>query len=199
MEFILIKSAFFVITSFTFLNSVKILDIPLKFPWLVLFLLCLATWVLWEQIYKKRFEFPMLMGSFLLIQLYADTLGNTFKFYEKFNWYDRLTHFTGGAVIGAFALFILSYFHKKNQWKISLKGLIIFAISLALTLTVFYEFWEYFAYSILDYKLLIIGETDALDDLLFNLIGITTSILLLSLILKKKGYLFPKVNDSKAK
>lgn len=199
MKFILIRTAFFIVTFFTFLNSVKILHIPLHFPWLVLFLISLAAWIFWEEIYKKRFDFPILMGSFFLFQLYGDILGNTFKLYGKFNWYDKLTHFIGGATIGIFVTLILSYFEKRNQWKLGLKTLIIFAISLALSLAVVYEFWEFFAYSVLDYKLLIIGATDTVDDLLFDLIGATISILLLTFILKKRGYLLPNASDSKIK
>ncbi len=132
------------------------------------------------------------MGSFFLFQLYTDTLGNVFELYRKFNWYDKFTHFTGGATVGALVILILNYFSKKNQWKISLKTLVIFAISLALSLAVFYEFWEYFAYSVLDYKLMIIGETDTVDDLLFGFIGATTSVLFLITILKKRGYFFTR-------
>jgi len=192
MEFLFIRTAFLGISSFTFLNSVKILHIPLHFPWLDLFVISFGTWIFWEKIYKKRFNFPMFMGSFFLFQLYTDILGNVFELYRKFNWYDKLSHFIGGATTGALVILILSYFSKKNQWKISLKTLAIFAISLALSLAVFYEFWEYFAYSVLGYKLLIIGETDTVDDLLFGFIGATTSILFLITILKKRGYFFTR-------
>ena len=198
MEYVLIRIAFLALSSFTFLNSVKILDIPLHFPWLVLFLVALAVWLFWEQIYKKKFSFPSLMGGFLLLQLYADTLGNTFDFYTRFNWFDRLTHFTGGTTAGVFAILALSYFDKKNHWKLSLKTLIIFAITLTLSLTVIYEVWEYFAYSILNYKLLIIGVTDTTDDLLFDFLGCTFSILFLTYFLKN-NYFLPIVADSKTK
>lgn len=199
MEFIFIRSAFLIFSSFTFLNTSKIFDIPLHFPWLVPFLGGFVIWIFWEKIYKKRFDFPMVMGSFFLFQLYADTLGNTFKLYAKFNWYDRLTHLTGGAIIGAFAIFILSYFNKKNQWKMTFKSLIIFAIAISLSLGVLYELWEYFAYSVLGYKYLIIGEVDTVDDLLFDLIGATTSVILLTFILKKKGYFLANSTDTKTK
>lgn len=198
MEYILIRTAFLALSSFTFLNTVKIFKIPLHFPWLVLFLAALAVWLFWEQIYRKKFNFPSLMGGFLLLQLYADTLGNTFDFYTKFNWFDRVTHFIGGATAGVFAILILSYFDNKNHWKLSLRTLIIFALSLTIAMCVIYEFWEYFGYSILDYKLLIIGATDTTDDLLFDLMGGTASILLLTYFLKK-NYFLPIVKDSSTK
>jgi len=192
MEFLFIRTAFLGISSFTFLNSVKILHIPLHFPWLVLFVLSFGIWLFWEKIYKKRFNFPMFMGSFFLFQLYTDTLGNVFELYRKFNWYDKLSHFIGGATTGALVILVLSYFSKKNQWKISLKTLAIFAISLALSLAVLYELWELFEYSVLNYKLIIIGVTDTADDLLFGFLGTITSVLLLITILKKRGYFFTR-------
>jgi len=192
MEFLFIRTAFLGISSFTFLNSVKILHIPLHFPWLVLFVISFGIWIFWEKIYKKRFGFPMLMGSLFLVQLYDDTLGNAFHLYKKFNWYDKFTHFTGGATAGALMILILIYLNKKNQWKISLKTLAIFAISLALSLAVLYELWELFEYSVLNYKLIIIGVTDTADDLLFGFLGTTTSVLLLITIFKKRGYFFTR-------
>jgi len=198
MKFILIRVFFLVLVVFAFLNSVKILRIPLHFPWLIIFLISLAIWLFWEQIYRRIFSFPSVMGAFLLFQLYVDTVGNIFDFYTKFNWFDKITHFTGGMATGAFAIFFLSYFDNKNHWKLSLRTLIIFAVTLTLSLAVIYEFWEYFEYSILNYKLIIIGVTDTTDDLLFDFLGAVTSILLLTYLLKK-NYFSPIVADSKIK
>jgi hypothetical protein len=199
MEFILIRTIFFSLLSFDFLNSIKVFHLPLDFPWLVLFLVCLWVWLFWEKIYKKRFDFPMLMGGLFTFQLSADTLGNVLHLYKKIDWYDKFTHFSGGATAGTLTILILSYLSKKNQWKIGLKTLIIFSVSLALLFGVFYEFWEYFAYSVLNYKLIIIGVTDTANDLLFDFLGATISILILSHILKKKGYFSARAIDSKTK
>ncbi len=198
MKFFLIRTAFFTLALFALLNSVKVFNIPLNFPWLIIFLITVFIWLFWEQIYRKKFNFPSVMGGFLLLQLYGDTVGNIFDFYAKFNWFDKVTHFTGGATTGVFAFFVLSYFDNKNHWRLSLRTLLIFAITLTLSLAVVFEFWEYFEYSILNYKLIIIGVTDTTDDLLFDFLGAAVSILLLSLFLKN-NYLLPIVNDSKTK
>lgn len=199
MEFLLIRTVFLSLLSFDFLNSIKVLHVPLNFPWLVLFLIGFLTWAFWEKIYKKRFDFPVLVGSFFAFHLSADTLGNALYLYKKIDWYDKFTHFTGGATAGALMILILIYLNRKNQWRINLKTLIIFAISVALSLSVFYEFWEFFAYSVLNYKFLIIGVTDTTHDLLFNFLGAATSILVLTAILKKKGYFSVSSIDSKMK
>lgn len=199
MEFIFIRTVFLSLLAFDFLNSVKFMYIPLDFPWLVLFLISFLTWAFWEKVYKKRFDFPVLVGSFFAFHLYADTLANTFGLYEKFHWYDDFTHFTGGAMVGALTILVLGYLNKKIQWRLSLKFLILFAISLALSLGVLYEFWEYFAYSVLNYNLIILSVTDTSKDLLFDFIGAATSIILLTFILKRKGYFLPNSIDSKTK
>lgn len=199
MEFIFIRIVFLSLLSFDLLNSVKVLHVPLDFSWLVLFLISFLTWAFWEKVYKKRFDFPVLMGSFFAFHLSADTLANAFGLYGKFHWYDEFTHFTGGAMVGVLTISALGYLNKKNQWKLPLKFLMLFAISLALSLGVLYEFWEYFAYSVLNYNLIILSVTDTSKDLLFDFIGAATSIILLTFILKKKGYFLPNSIDSKTK
>jgi len=199
MEFILIRTFFISLLSFDFLNSIKVFHLPIGFPWLVLFLICLGSWLFWEKVYKKRFNFPTIMGGLFAFQISADTLGNALYLYRKFDWYDKFTHFTGGATAGALMILVLSYLSRKNHWRISLKTLIIFAVSLALLFGVFYEFWEYFAYSILGYKFIITGLTDTAHDLLFDFLGIMVAILIFTAMLKKKGYLLPNASDSNAK
>lgn len=186
MEFLLLRTAFFSLSAFTFLNSVKILKIPLHFPWLVLFVVSFGIWIFWEKIYKKRFYFPRLMGSFFAFHLSADILGNAFKLYGKFIWYDNFTHFTGGATFGVLTILVLSYLNKKNQWKLTLTPLIFFAISLALSLGILYEFWEYFVETVLGYHV-VYGVEDLIDDLLLDLIGAITLIIPLAFLLKKRA------------
>lgn len=199
MEFILIRTIFVSLASFNFLNSIKVFHLPINFPWLVLFVICLGSWFFWEKFYKKRFNFPFLIGGLFAFQLSADTMGNALYLYRKFDWYDKFTHFTGGVTAGVLVILILSYLCKKNQWRIGIKTLIIFAVSLALLFGVFYEFWEYFAYSVLNYKFVITGLTDTTHDLLFDFLGIITSTLILTAILKRKGYFPVSSIDSRAK
>lgn len=198
MDFFVIRTFFFAISFFTFLNTAKILKIPLHFPWLILFLISFLGWFFWETIYKKNFNSPSIMAGFFLFNIYTDIFGNAFDFYTKINWFDRLTHFIGGTTAGIFSFFILIYFNEKYHWNLSFRAIIIIFSSLALSFLVFYEFWEYFAYSILNYKLIIIGETDTIDDLFFGFLGILNAALISRLFLKKY-YSFAKGMDSKIK
>ena len=191
MKFFFIRTAFILLTLFTFLNSVGLLKIPLHFPWMILFVSTLAIWIFWETICRPFFYFPGLMGGIFAFQLYADILGNTFKLYAKFIRYDEFTHFTGGLTFGVLMILILSYLNKKKQWKLTPNPLIFFSVSLALSLGVLYEFWEYFAQSVLGYQQLIGGIGDIIDDLFFDLISAAIAASLLVFLLKKKGYFLP--------
>lgn len=199
MEFLFIRTIFASLASFDFLNSIKVFHLPISFPWLVPLVICLASWLFWEKFYKKRFNFPAMMGGLFAFQLSADTLGNAFYLYRKFDWYDKFSHFSGGVTAGALIILILGYLNRKNQWRMGLKTIIIFAVSLAVLFSVFYEFWEYFAYSVLDYKFVITGVTDTTHDLLFDFLGAATSILILTAILKRKGYFPASSIDSSTK
>jgi len=197
MELLIIRSALAFLATFDFLNFIKVLNFSLHFSWLILFIICVAGWIFWEIYLKKHFPFSILLISFFIIQIYADTWGNAFKIYGKLNWYDRLTHFTGGIVAGLFSISFLLYLNKKNHWQMDFKNLIILSFSVAVTLSLFYELWEYFAYSVLQYKEIIIGETDTIDDLFFDVLGTLFSFFLLSLF--QKNYFSCKEKDSKIK
>jgi len=200
MKYFLIRIAFFILSVFAFLNAIKILNIPINWPWLLLFAITLIFWIFWEKIYRKNnLDYPAIVGSFFILQLYADTLGNAFGMYNKFYWFDKVTHFTGGIMAGALTFFFLSYWNKKYNWKMSLNFLIILTILIALALGTLYELWEYFAYDVLGYKMLIIGQTENVDDLLYDLVGTLFFAIPLFYILKKKDYFLPSSIDSKTK
>lgn len=184
----LIRFGFASLSSFEFLNSIKVLKFPLHFPWIALTLLSLSIWLFWEKFIKRGSDLPGLIGGLFLFQLYADTLENVFKLYTKFQWFDRLTHFTGGIVLGATAFLTLANLKRKKGWQFDYKFLIISAITLALFFGVLYEFFEFFMTYILKYNMI----TDRFDtdrDLLFDFIGTSLVVSLLSYL--KKSELAP--------
>lgn len=180
----LIRTAFASLFSFELLNSIKVLNFPLNFPWTASVLLSSLVWLFWEKFVKKKVDFPMFIGGLFLFQLYANTFGNVLRFYAKFDWYDRFTHFTGGAVVGATLFLALIYLNKKRGWGLTLKFLAIFAISLALSFCVLWELLEYFIDFSLGYNV-IQDEYDTTSDLVFDLIGATVAVLFIVPILKK--------------
>lgn len=183
MEIKLIRYSFAFLFIFEFLNSIKILNFSLHFPWLALALSTLIVWLGWEKIFRKNLYFPKLTGGIFAFHLYSDSLGSILKFYAKFNWYDKFTHLSGGAAIGTAVFLILRYLKEKNNWKLGKKSLIIFSVALALSLCVFYEFFEYFVDANFGYPM-VIGKYDTPRDLLIDFLGITFIILLLNFLLK---------------
>ena len=199
MEFLFIRAAFLSLFSFEFFNSIKVFKLPLHFPWIFLAVITSGSWLVWEKIYKKRFDFSRLVAGLFLFQLFSDTVaGNIFNFYGKFLWYDRFTHLTGGAIIGVLVILFLSNFNKKSKWNFKLSHLIFFAVSATALIVSFYELWEYFIDAGLGFSVLI-DKYDTPDDILFDLIGAVASISLLAFILRKRGYFSPNSIDSNTK
>lgn len=174
----LIKISFILIFSFTFLNSIGILKFPLDFPWIVITLPTLLAWWFWEKVSRKKLAFPHLTGILLVLLVYGEGIGNVLDFYNKFGWYDKFTHFLGGIAIGLINFLIIFYWNQKYIWKLALNFLIIFALSLSLTIHVSWEFYEYFA-DLLNVKEsnLIPDRYDTVDDLLFGFVGSIISVL----------------------
>ena len=182
----LIRLAFASLASFDFLNSIQVLKFPLHFPWLSLAALSLFIWFLWEKFVKARTDSPFLVGGLFLLQLYGDTMGNLFHLYAKFSWFDRLLHFTGGAVLGTAAFLMLSHLNKKRCWNLNYRYLIVFAISLAVFFGVVYEFFEFFITYTLKFDMI----TDRFDtdrDLLLDTIGAAFGIGFAALYQRRKS------------
>lgn len=186
MEFIyLIRIAFASLFSFEFLNSIKIFHIPLGFPWAGLALLSFLTWFSWEKLFKDRVDFSISLAGLVIFQLYVNTFGNVFKFYTKFSWYDKLTHFTGEAAVTTTVILILNYLNRKRDWKLKLNLLAVFGFSLSLTLAVFWELYEYFIDFSFHYST-VADKYDTSSDLLYGTIGAAIVTFLFTLIFKKE-------------
>jgi len=179
----LIRTAFASLLSFEFLNSINVLKFPLHFPWIILVLLSSLFWFLWERCFKRKAKHFPLVSSLFLFQLYANTLGNVFKFYTKFVWFDRFLHFTGGAAAGTTLFLGLNYVNKKRNWQLNTNLIILFALSLAISVCAVYEFLEYFIDSMFGYNM-ITDKYDTSRDLLLGFVGAVIGIFLISSILK---------------
>lgn len=181
-----IRSAFFLLFSFEFLNSIKIFNISLHFPWGILTGITLFSWLIWEKIFKIEFSLSKILGGFIIFQLYANSLGNTFKFYTQFEWYDELTHFTGGALAGFLAFLTLKYLQDKKKISIGPKSLIVWGTSLALFAGVIFEFFEYIAQNYFGFPILG-NANDVVEDLAFDLLGGAIAVSFLTLIFRKSS------------
>lgn len=184
--FYLIRLSFFLLFSFIFLNSIGVLKIPLDFPWMVMLIPIIFAWWFWEEICRKTLILPKLSGFLLVLVVCVEAVGNAFYFFDRFNWYDKTSHFVGGLTIGLIIYLAILFWDKKYSWKLISNFLIIFSISLALTFLVVWEFYEYFIDLVKDSNM-ITDKFDTADDLLFGFLGTSVSVLSLAYFLKQRG------------
>lgn len=190
--FILLAHFLFMgLASFELLNFAGILKYPLHFSWLALAFITVASWLAWVLTYRplKRQRQHFLaaqVGILTLSSIYADFLGNLYHFYTRLAWYDQLTHFLGGVSVGALAFAILWYFKTKGSLKLPFFWLALFAICLAVTAGVFYEFEEYLEDRLTGTQKL--GSSfDTADDLAWDFLGVLMIIIPFSYFYKKVG------------
>lgn len=189
--FVLIAHLLFAgLASFELLNFTGILNYELHFSWLALVIITMAGWFVWVLTYRplKRQEQNFLasqVGVLTLGSIYADFLGNLYHLYPKFSWYDQFTHFLGGVALGTLAFVIIWYFKTTGRIKISVFWLILFAVCLAVTAGVFYEFQEYLEDHFTGTKKL--GNSfDTADDLAWDFLGTLAIVAPLAIVMNKK-------------
>ena len=90
-----------------------------------------------DKIFKIKVD---IVGSYLYITIITMTmfLGNAFKFYDKFAWWDRLIHFLSGIVFVSFAVAI-----SKNAEHLEKLHTLFFGFTYAVSHHVLWEVMEY--------------------------------------------------------
>ncbi len=182
---------FVALITFEILNSLKILRFSLEYTWLGLIITSIAAFILLEvTAYKyKELKGHYLHWSIWLIVaggLSLDAAGDFFHLYGKFNWWDQCVHFLVNAVacftlfsvISAFWIdkFKFSLLMKTGRLKLSL----LLAATSTLSLSAIYEIEEYTEDLIFHTHRLGPGA-DTANDLLFNLMGITATVIFVSI------------------
>jgi hypothetical protein len=116
---------------------------------------------------KKISNYFALPVLFYLFHLF---LNFVFDIYERFSWFDKLMHFFGGIIL-AFTFFpILNYLQKEGDLKVDKLIKFIFAISLIISVAVFWEFYEF----IMDYFFNVNWQSsvaDTISDLFLGMFG----------------------------
>jgi hypothetical protein len=75
-----------------------------------------------------------------LLHLFLDI---SFDVYTRFSWFDKLMHFSGGAVLVITFFPLLTYFEKRGNLKLGRIWKFIFVISLVVLVAVLWEFYEF--------------------------------------------------------
>jgi hypothetical protein len=109
---------------------------------------------------------------FILASIY---LGEKQSFYFKFWWWDMMLHTLAGMVFGLFAFNIFYLINSEDSldFKLNPTFLMIFSISFALSLGVFWEFFEFTIDQTFGTNMQKSGLVDTMFDLMLTFIGAT--------------------------
>lgn len=136
----------------------------------------------YPSILEKRFGVYLPKRLQIVITLFifaAQVLGELGDFYEKIPWWDTMLHTISGVVLGLVGFLFVYLLNEKGNVNVNLspKFVIIFAFCLALTMGVFWEFFEFGADRILGYNMQKFrmpgqdGLVDTMCDLIVDTVG----------------------------
>lgn len=169
-------------------------------------ILIIITFILtyYPSILEKKFgvylpkRLQILITSFIFA---SQILGEIGDFYEKIPWWDTMLHTISGVVLGLVGFLFVYLLNERGSKNVNLSPVfvIIFAFCLAMTLGVFWEFFEFGADRLLGYnmqKFRMPGEdglVDTMEDLIVNALGAVVACVVGYIYIKrKKDNLFSK-------
>ena len=146
--------------------------------------LIIITFILtyFPSILSKKFGVYLPKRLQLIITLFifaAQILGEIGDFYEKISWWDTMLHTISGIVLGLVGFLFVYLLNEKGNINVNLspKFVIIFAFCFALTMGVFWEFFEFGADRLFGYNMQKFrmpgqdGLVDTMNDLIVDAIG----------------------------
>lgn len=161
--------------------------------------LIIITFILtyYPSILEKKFGVYLPKRIQLVITLFifaAQVLGEIGDFYEKISWWDTMLHTISGVVLGLVGFLFVYLLNEKGNLNVNLspKFVILFAFCFALTMGVFWEFFEFGADRLLGYNMQKFrlpgqdGLVDTMEDLIVDAIGAIIACVVGSLYIKKK-------------
>lgn len=173
------------------LKAIIFLDLLIslfRFQWLnavLLGLILLITFI--PTILKSQYrlhiplEFDLFIVSFIFFSLF---LGEVHDYYRTIPWWDLWLHFESGFFLGIVGFLLVYILNEQKRIDVHLKAgfVALFAFTFAITIGVFWEFFEFILDSTLGWNTLKSGITDTLGDLLGAALG--------ALIISILGYLW---------
>ena len=102
----------------------------------------------YPSILEKRFGVYLPVGMQITITLFifaAQYLGEIKAFYELIPWWDTILHSTSGVILGIIGFMFVYLLNKNHGNKVRLSPIMVvwFAFCFAITIGVFWEFFEY--------------------------------------------------------
>ena len=146
--------------------------------------LIIITFILtyFPSILSKKFGVYLPKRLQLIITLFifsAQILGEIGDFYEKIPWWDTMLHTISGVVLGLVGFLFVYLLNEKGNINVNLspRFVIVFAFCFALTMGVFWEFFEFGADRLLGYNMQKFrmpgqdGLVDTMGDLIVDAVG----------------------------
>lgn len=136
----------------------------------------------YPSILEKKFGVYLPNRLQIIITLFifaAQVLGEMRDFYEKISWWDTMLHTTSGVILGLVGFLFVYLLNEKGNINVNLSPafVIIFAFCFAITMGVFWEFFEFGADRLLGYNMQKFrlpgqdGLVDTMEDLIVDAIG----------------------------
>jgi hypothetical protein len=178
-KFLINLSRFLLAALFAFeiLNASGVLKNPINnFHWIGLAITTGAAWFILEAIfYYSRENSSQTLSNVLMLAavaaLYADTLGQVYKLFDKILWYDRVLHFFAGGVICGIIIFLfIRSLEHRGKIRLGTLGIAVAAWLTTIFLGLLYELGEFLLDSITGSNSLV-SLIDMMDDLLLDVSG----------------------------
>jgi uncharacterized membrane protein YjdF len=115
----------------------------------------------------------------IIVVTYADTLGTAAGFYARYQIYDKITHFGGGAILAAVAYEIALALRLRGAITWDIRRRMIVSVGVALMLGAIWEFYEVFGDAIFDTGRHA-GSLDTIYDLISDFSGAVLAVVLLA-------------------
>lgn len=152
----------------------------------------------YPSVLEKRFGVYLPNGLQVIITLFifsAQVLGEMNGFYDKIPWWDLMLHTTSGTILGLLGFMFVYLLNEKGDANVNLSPafVIIFAFCFALTMGVFWEFFEYAGDRIFGYNMQKFrfegqdGLVDTMEDLIVDSVGALVACIFGWIYMKKQN------------
>lgn len=179
------------LVGFEGLNWAGMLRFTLDFSWLGLIITATAVIALLEG---SAFLLKRATGRGLHPVIYfvaaasllIDAVGDIGHFYNRFDWYDQLAHFVGGAVVGLVAFNVLWQLEGAHRIRLGawLRG--VGVVALGALAGALYEIEEYLEDAWKWHRQVRLGDgPDTANDMLLNIVGALTVAVLAAIVVGK--------------
>ena len=136
----------------------------------------------YPSILEKKFGVYLPNRLQIVITLFifaAQVLGEMRGFYDKIPWWDTMLHTTSGVILGLVGFLFVYLLNEKGNINVNLSSafVIVFAFCFAITMGVFWEFFEFGADRLLGFNMQKFrlpgqdGLVDTMEDLIVDAIG----------------------------